>query len=484
MKSKLAVRLSLYFSAVLISLSVIIGILFFVLFRNYTIQTHKHDMAVRAESIAAALSGYMSTGTTPGGGSGQGKGTGGYGAYLKFIDDIAGAPVWIVDENLNLLSGNLPADASQNKSFNVSDLPTDAGQVVQDVFQGKTTFSETFSSFLNAPTLTVGTPLTVGGQVVGAVLLHTSVEDISASVTQGLTLLSISILLALVITVIMSAFLARKFTTPLKKMTASTALLAAGDYEVKTNIRQQDEIGALAISIDSLSERLNDARRATENLDRLRRDFVSNVSHELRTPVTVLRGSLEALNDGVIADPAQVKAYYRQMLEETLSLQRLVNDLMELSRLQNTDFTIDMSTLNLHDILTDALRSAGHLADMKQVHLTLEADTQTLSVTGDYGRLKQMFLVVLDNAVKFSPEGSNILVSLQHNTVTIQDQGPGIPPDQLPYIFDRFYKTKAENNKSGTGLGLAIARQIADRHGITLTAESRPGTGATFRFVL
>ena len=485
MKNKLAVRLSLYFSAVLLALSLIVGALFFFLFRSYTLEAHKKDMAARAESIAAGLSGYMSTGGVGpmAGGNGAGKGMGGYGAYLKFIDDIAGMPVWIVDENLALLSGSMPGDAAQHGNFNVADLPADAGRVVKDVFAGKTTFSEGFSGLLNAPTLTAGTPITVSGRIVGAVLLHAPVDGVSESVNQGLLLLTVSIAAALVLTVAMSFFLAAKFTTPLKKMQSSTALLAAGDYTVKTHIQRRDEIGALAVSIDILSDKLLDARRATENLDRLRRDFIANVSHELRTPVTVLRGSLEALRDGVVTQPAQVENYYRQMLGETLSLQRLVNDLMELARLQNTDFKIDMTALNVYDVLTDALRSARQLAESKHIDIQLDADAQTLAVTGDYGRLKQMFLVILDNAVKFSPENSQIQVTLEKNSVSIRDRGPGIPPEAQPYVFDRFYKTKSAENTTGSGLGLAIAKQIAERHGIALNLNKQYKDGAEFLFV-
>ena len=485
MKNKLAVRLSLYFSAALLALSLIVGVLFFFLFRNYTLQAHKTDMASRAESIAAALSGFMSSGRADpaGGGSGPGKGMGGYGAYLKFIDDIAGTPVWIVDENLEFLSGSMPGDAAQRAEFNVSDLPADAGRVVKDVFAGKTTFSEGFSGLLDTPTLTVGTPIMVNGNIVGAVLLHAPVDGVTDSVNQGFLLLAVSIAAALVITVAMSFFLAAKFTTPLKKMKSSTALLAAGDYSVKTNIARRDEIGDLAISIDILSDKLAAARQATENLDNLRRDFIANVSHELRTPVTVLRGSLEALRDGIVTEPAQVENYYRQMLGETMSLQRLVNDLMELARLQNTDFKIDMTALNVLDVLSDALRSARQLADGKRIVIRLEADTPALTIAGDYGRLKQMFLIVLDNAVKFSPENSEIMVTQQKNTVSIRDCGPGIPAETQPYIFDRFYKTKAPDNTVGSGLGLAIAKQIAERHGIELSLNRQYSNGAEFMFV-
>lgn len=478
MKSRIARRLVLYFSVSLLLFSAVIGALFLTLFRAQTIKDHQTGMETRARSIAGALSEYMGGAASGDGRSAAGNGKGGYGAYLRFIDDIAMADVWIVDEDLNLIT-NSPMSG---QSYNYADLPEDAEQVVREVFNGETTFSEGFSGLLNAPTLTVGTPIRVDGQIIGAVLLHSPVEGVNGATMQGVGILAVSILSALVFSVVLSVFLAFTFTKPLNRMKNSALLLAEGDYSAKTGVRQNDEIGELAGAIDILSERLRSAKRESEKLDRLRRDFIANISHELKTPVTVLRGSLEALCDGVVTEPEQVKSYHRQMLGESLSLQRLINDLLDLSRLQNTDFRIEMREHNLCDILSDAVRSAGHLAREKSVEIRQESDTQTCAVTGDYGRLRQMFLIILDNAVKFSPPGGVIRVSLQNGTVSIRDQGRGIAGEDLPHIFDRFYKVKSEENKGGSGLGLAIAKQIADRHGAVISVESRPDEGAEFRF--
>jgi signal transduction histidine kinase len=265
-------------------------------------------------------------------------------------------------------------------------------------------------------------------------------------------------------------------------MKASAVLLADGKYESKTGVVQNDEIGELAGAIDVLSDRLLAARAEGERLDQLRRDFIANISHELKTPVTVIRGSLEALADEVVTEPEQIRHYHKRMLAEIVSLQRLIGDLLDLSRLQNTDFKIESEQLNLCDILSDAVRSAVQLARDKQIEIIQEYDTPSLSVTGDYGRLRQMFMIVLDNAIKFSPEGCSVNVTLEGKTVTISDRGIGIAEEALPHIFDRFYKVKSEDNKSGSGLGLAIARQIAERHGITLSVKSRPNEGTAFSF--
>ena len=499
MNSRIARRLTAYFSAALLLFAIVIGALFIAIFKNNVTSTQKDDMIERANLIAGTVSEYMSTpagetleegqgsayGNGNGYGGGEGKGSagsnvnsiGGLGTYLRFIDDIAAASVWLVDEELNLITGN-----AAHSTYSYSDLPEDAERVVDEVFEGGTTFSEGFSSLLSTPTLTVGTPITVDGEIVGAVLLHASVDGLEDVTRQGITILAFSTGAALLVSVLLSVFLAVIFTRPLKKMTQSTALLASGDYTVKTRIERNDEIGDLARSIDELSETLDDAREKTQKLDKLRRDFTANVSHELRTPVTVLRGSLEALCDGVITDPKQVDEYLHQMLSETISLQRLVNDLLDLSRLQNPDFSIDIQQINMYDVVADAVRSAGLLYPEKAVAVKLSADAKLLAFDGDYGRLRQMFLIILDNAVKFSPDKGLVTVAIEDGTVTVTDNGPGIPPDDLPYVFERFYKVKSEENKSGSGLGLAIAKQVAERHGIDVTVKSgEDGTSFVFR---
>lgn len=478
MKSRIAKKLMLYFTAALLLFTVVIGGIFITLFRAQTIKDHKNDLEARAVSIAGAVSEYLANSASDGARGMMGGGKGGYGGYLRFIDDIAMSDVWIVDENLNLMMDT----QMSGTSYNYADLPSDADQVVKEVFGGKTTFSEGFSGLLNVPTLTVGTPIEAGGQIVGAVLLHSPVGGITDATMQGVGILAVSALAALAVSVVLSVFLALTFTRPLNRMKHSALLMAEGDYTVKTDVRQRDEIGELAGALDVLSGRLLAAREESEKLDKLRRDFVANVSHELRTPVTVIRGSLEALCDEVVTNPEQVKNYYRQMLNESIFLQRLVNDLLDLSRLQNPDFRMETGELNLCDILNDAVRSAAHLAREKNIEIRQEADTPSLPVTGDYGRLRQMFLIVLDNAVKFSPPGGRIDVSLKQRTVSIRDRGTGIPQEEIPHIFDRFYKAKSEENKNGSGLGLAIAKQIADRHGVEVSVTSRPQEGTEFRF--
>lgn len=469
----------LYFSSALLLFSLVIGGVFMTLFKQHTIQVNKDDLEKRAVTIAQTLSNYMSGATTgPGNNGMMHGGQGGYGAYLRLIDEIAMTDVWIVDENLQLIT----AGHMSQPAYLYADLPPDAESVVKEVFSGTTTFSEGFSDLINTPTLTIGTPIKLNDMVVGALLLHSPVEGMQEAAGQGFQILIVSIVTALLLAMLLSALLALSFTKPLKKMQKSAMRLADGDYTAKTEVKQQDEIGELAGAIDVLSERLDLAKRESDRLDQLRRDFVANISHELRTPVTVIRGSLEALCDEVVTEPEQVKHYHRQMLMESLFLQRLVTDLLDLSRLQNTDFAIEMHPLNLCDVVNDAVRSAGQMALKKEVTIQLEQNEPFVTVQGDYGRLRQMLMIILDNAIKFSPYGDTVTVSLKDRTVKICDHGAGISPDDLPHIFDRFYKTKSQENKTGSGLGLAIANQIAQRHGIKISVQSKLHEETCFTF--
>ncbi|MDF2948411.1 MAG: signal transduction histidine kinase, partial [Sedimentibacter sp.] len=472
--------------AALLIFSVIIGFVFMSLFKNNAISIHKKNLENRALTIAETISELTEgSGLNFGGTKNRMMGMGGMmnmqpglGLYLRSLDDIAMADAWIVDEDLNLLTTGTMA----HMQYSYTDLPEDVDIVVKDVFNGETTFSQGFSQLLNTPTITVGTPIKSGNEIIGALLIHSPVKGIDSAVSSGYKILLGSIMVALILSFVLSALLAVTFSKPLKRMKDTALLLADGKYNAKTGVKQNDEIGELAATIDILSQRLDEASHESEKLQKQRQDFITNISHELRTPVTVIRGSLEAICDGIIKDPIQLKDYHKQMLEESKSLERLVNDLLELSRLQNVDFKIEMNEINLCDVLKDAVRSAVNIANYKNIDIEFSQDRDVFLTNGDYGRLRQMFLIVVDNSVKFSNENSKIYISLNKNTIIIKDEGIGISREDLPFIFDRYYRVKSVENKSGTGLGLTIANQIALRHNISITVESQLNVGTSFKF--
>lgn len=472
LNNKIALKLSLSFALALIIFSIIISGVFLVLFKQYTVDLHKTQLQNYAQSLAQSLS------------SGRRYNGMGYGAHLYFSSEIMGYNVWIVDENMNVITPrNMQHHKMMHANYTFSELPPNASEVIREVFQDKTVFSEGFSDVLSQLTLTVGVPIKdANGNVWGAVLLHSPVEGTTDGIYQGLMILGISIILALIIVLALAILFSYFFTKPLTKMKSVAMQLAEGNYQAKCNIKQKDEVGELANVMDLLAGRLDEASKESLKLEQMRKDFVSNISHELRTPVTVIRGSLEALCDKIITDPKQIDEYHLQMLNEAKFLQRLVGDLLDLSRLQNPDFAIEKQELNLNDVISDVVRSARQIAKNKNININIDLKNPNLKISGDYGRLRQMFLIILDNAIKFSFENNKVDVLVKNDTIIIRDYGIGINEKDLPHIFDRFYKTHGEYNKVGTGLGLAIAKQIAERHNIELIAQNNFDGGAKFIF--
>ena len=275
--------------------------------------------------------------------------------------------------------------------------------------------------------------------------------------------------------------LSRRFTKPIRQIGVTTKKLASGEYEEKTHVHSQDEIGQLARDVDALAQKLQAAREQQERLEKERQAFYTDVSHELRTPVTVMRGSLEALRDGKVEKEGDIQAYYDRLIAETAYMQHMVNDLLDFSRMKNPDYQLDMQRLNLPDVLSDAVRSMRRVADKKQMTITLQNPYPLLAVTGSYEKVRQLFLILLDNAVKFSPPHSQVDVSLQPDgdayQVRVQDHGPGIDEKDLPHIFERFYREKSGQNAGGTGIGLAIAYQIASGTGLCCPPKAGKGKG-------
>ena len=333
----------------------------------------------------------------------------------------------------------------------VNELPQVYRDMFRKGFKGESAVREEFDKRINEMMVLATAPIyDKNGGVEGVLMLRVPVFGLRHAFYEALEVFGWCLVAALILALGAAWFLSMKFTKPLNKMKDTAEKLAAGDYTARSYVKQNDEIGELAATLDSMAVRLEEADKETKQTEKIRKEFIANISHELRTPVTVVRGSLEALRDKVVTEPVQ-----------------------------NVDFPIDKEPLNFCEVIQGAVRSARQLARDKNITVTSELDTPVYKMTGDYGRLNQMLMIFLDNAVKFSPENSSIEVKLASRRLTITDHGPGIKSEDLLHIFDRFYKTRGEDNKSGSGLGLAIAKEIAERHVIALRMQSEYGKGST-----
>lgn len=505
MKNKIALKLTLYFSAVLVVFALIIGGVFYQFFKEHTVEIKKQEMRVRAEKIADVLSDNMSRmEQRHGAGIANSK-------FITYLDNVTQEFVWVVDSERNLTVNKERMRRAHNPKshhssfFGVGDMPEpprfsgppktpkeaynrmppQVKEKVERCFQGQSFVLEEYNPMLDGIMLTVGQPVYgENGQIKAVLLLHSPVEGLREAVWEGLRILFVSLLVAAVLGMLLAVLFSWRFTKPLNVMKNVAEHLAERDYSARSNISQQDEIGELARTLDELAGRLQLADEESQKLEKLRREFIANISHELRTPVTVIRGSLEALRDGVVTEQEDVQEFHEQMYKESLFLQRLINDLLDLSRLQNTDFPIEKAPLNMVDVIHDAVRSSRQLGAEKRLQITSSVDEDCYMLNGDYGRLRQMLMVFLHNSIKFSPEGSELRLELEGNRLRIIDHGCGIKPEDVPHAFDRFYKARNEHNKSGSGLGLAIAKQIAQRHDMELELTSKVGEGTTITVVL
>ncbi|HZK52984.1 MAG TPA: ATP-binding protein [Desulfosporosinus sp.] len=245
-----------------------------------------------------------------------------------------------------------------------------------------------------------------------------------------------------------------------------------------------DNLGTVTGSVALVHDISESAR-----LEQLRRDFVANVSHEFRTPLTVIRGSLEALVDGTVEKSEDIKRYQRRMLSETRVLERLVGDLLELSRLQSGKITINKEKIHIPSLLADAVKSLQTIAEKKGIKIKYLTEQEDTRLIGDYDRLRQLFVIFLDNAIKYSPNNTNVFVEtslLGNNTLSIiiRDQGYGIAAEELTHIWDRFYKVDNSRKGNGTGLGLAIAKHLIELHDGTVLVQSELGKGTSIEVKL
>lgn len=409
-----------------------------------------------------------------------------YGSSLSYIKvllevGIVAQDVWVVS--------NPNASTPMNSNMTTMDLQAlskEYQEIFLGAFAGEDTYRISYSKTYGFDVISVGVPVRgANGEVCGAILLNAEVERQTETIRDTKSMIYLSMVVALIVSFIFAIVFARQLVRPISKMRQTALLLAEKKYESKTGINRKDEIGDLARTIDFLTDKLLENEEVRKNLDQMRMDFFANVSHELRTPITVVRAYTESLVDGVIDEEPIKRQYYEKMLLECKSMERLVGDLLILAKMQNPDFVIEKEPVNLTQVFEDILKTVRTMGTDKRISVCVENDHNVQLMYGDYDRLRQMFLVICDNAIKFSKEDSTIYITITRKDklrISIRDEGIGIAKEELCSIFEKFYKSKLRQNAKGSGLGLAIARQIALKHGGTIEVFSTLSVGTEFVF--
>jgi signal transduction histidine kinase len=285
--------------------------------------------------------------------------------------------------------------------------------------------------------------------------------------------------LAAGIALVLARLLSLGMTRPLREMARAAGKMAHGDYRQRVHTTSRDEVGQLARTFNRMSADL-------DQLERLRHELVANVSHELKTPISALRAHLENLLDGVEQPD---RATLQLMLAQSERLSRLVEQLLDLSRLESGDVPFERDAVELAPLVSDVVNELQMTAG-DGVRLVEEVPDDVLTVWADRERLHQVLFNLIDNAVRFSPEGGSVIVSAVRRQsrceIRVADTGPGIPAEHLAHVFERFYRVDPARTRGdgGTGIGLAIARSIVEAHDGRIWAESKVGRGSVFAFDL
>ncbi|WP_428909353.1 two-component system histidine kinase PnpS [Niallia sp. Krafla_26] len=227
-----------------------------------------------------------------------------------------------------------------------------------------------------------------------------------------------------------------------------------------------------------------------KKLEQTRKDFVANVSHELRTPVTSIKGFAETLLDGAMKDQETLEYFLSIILKESDRLQSLIYDLLELSKIEKEGFSLSIATIDLMQILQESISIVEGKAAEKDISILFEKPNDDLMIEGDNYRLKQVFINIISNAVSYTPNGGNVSIEIEDTpkkvTIHVVDTGMGIEKEEIPRIFERFYRVNKarDRNTGGTGLGLAIVKHLLEAHKGKVTVKSKVGKGTTFSIEL
>lgn len=328
----------------------------------------------------------------------------------------------------------------------------------------------------------IGCAVERDGRVTGAVFATASLAALNSYRVEILRMFLWAAIAAFAIAFFAAWGFSFRMVQPLRKMAAAARSFGEGDFSVRVDESSQDEIGELAVAFNAMATSLADSECAN-------RSFIANVSHELKTPMTTISGFIDGILDGTIP-PDQEKKYLRIVSSETKRLSRLVRTMLDLSRIDNGELHLRMRRFDLTNTMLNALLSFEQRIEEKNLQILGLENAESLYVDGDPDMIHQVLYNLIENAVKFTPDDGYIALKMEKQPgktyMAIRNSGPGIAPDEVEMVFDRFYKTDRSRNKdkTGMGLGLYIVRTIIRQHGGEITASSIPGDYTEFSFFL
>ncbi|WP_088104754.1 sensor histidine kinase [Halalkalibacter urbisdiaboli] len=442
----------------------IIGIFIYKSTTDYLTDQQRQDMLRQARNVNGAI--LHSEQVTPE-----------ISRTLEQIGEFSETTIWLINK-----SGEIVASSSKQELF-IGGLINE--ELLADILEGKTNIQVMDIEEDDRPMLSVIVPWGTAEQIHGGIILHSPIGGIKSTAQNIREIVLWAILFGIAIVGLLVSYFSWSITKPLKKIEEAANEIARGNYSKQVEHNVPGEIGELINSFNRMAQTLNNVEKERDALEKRRTDFIANISHELRTPLTAMKGFLEALMDGLVKDRDSQQRYYEIMYRESEYLNVLVNDLMDLIKLEKDEVSLDLYYVQLEEVLKKVALNLQPTIDEKGNQLVVDAPAQLPPILGDSMRLEQIFKNLIHNANKFT---SNGMISIRfhyddkHLYVDIGDTGVGIPDYDLKRIWERFFKVDRVRGKEGrgTGLGLAIVKELVQLHQGSISVESQIGKGTTF----
>ncbi len=359
-------------------------------------------------------------------------------------------------------------------------IPADVKLMLEDGKHINST--DTMDGFFKKEHSYYGIPMVEDGEYYGAVIASSSRTDSSYLTSTMVRTVFMSVLWIMLAALVAVYFISDRLTLPLKDMSKAAKSFANGQFDARVTVVGTDEIAELATAFNNMAASL-------QTSEDLRRTFLANISHDLRTPMTTISGFIDGILDGAI--PPEKHEYYLGVIAtEVRRLSRLVSQLLDISRIEAGERKFDMQTYDICEQVREIIIGNIQRLEDKMLDVSFDCTSDNIMIVADKDAIHQILYNICDNAIKFAKPGGKYSISVEEKEkqvyVSVYNEGQGIPPEDIPYVFERFYKSDKSRgiDKTGVGLGMYIARTIIEAHGQKISVESEYGKWCRFTFTL